>query len=688
MDLSIPVTVELRGAAGLAVRGSVAERLTDGLMELLDGLGLPGQPRVRVADGASTRIVRFRVFGRIRPYSRRLMLRAWRAASPSELHDVTRRAAPPGQRGFPDAWMRAMAGGEPELLSRFVCRLGLEAVKTSPGCLMGPGQAAAYAPGVRAHTELLAAILARVLDLGLSLRDRRRVLETLGSAQRLRVSVDDAVEAVAERLRPDEIRVSVPPDHLADELRQRFPILRETLAAEFGITSRLDLVAQRVAGEAEMGIQINDQLSVVPILRPDEILLDESPNRLEQRGLSGRAFPNPATREDCTVVPVALRPEVDRLGIGYWDPAGFVALVVYAEVRRLAHRVIGAAHVQRRLAQLEEFAPALVSAALSRFTTWDVLRVTRGLASEGITPRDLELILQRMVLLDTLPVEEDGLLLCDERPPIGERDPERDPEALLRWVRLGLRRQVTEQCAQGRRLLVALRLPEDAEARLGDRGRQGLSEAEADRVLDGLWDDLALLPVGADVNPVVLTTARARAGVRALIREELPDTYVIAEDEVLPDVAVCTLSDREGRVRAQIAITAERVGRFLERLAPAAAPAAGDDAFEVLVDGRPVLVSVAGEDGRTVVEVATVTNRNVPAGEALFRWLAEHGQDARFGYLGCAVDGDVATVRCRYALLGDFLDYEELRLAVQAVSRAGATAASLVHERFGGDPPW
>ena len=685
MELSIPVTVELQGADP-DLGTSVAGGLSAELMALLDGLGLPGQPRVRVAGGTSTRVVRFRVFGAVRPYSRRLMQRAWRAVAPPERHDLPR---PPGARGFPDAWMPAVAAGEPELMSRFVCRLGLEAIKTSPGCLVGPAQAAAYAPGVRAHADQLTAALARILDLGLSLRDRRRVMETLASARHLRVSLDDGVEAVFERLRSDEIRVSVPPDLLSGAVRQQFPILRETLAAELGIASRLELAAERVAGETELGIRINDQLSVMPVLRPDELLLDEHPARLEQRGLRGRPFPNPATREDCTAVPAALLPEVERLRIGHWTPAGFLALVVYAEVRRLAHRAIGAEDVQRRLAQIEEVQPALVAAALSRFTAWDVVRVARGLASEGIAPRDLELILQRMVLLDTLPVEEAGLLCCDDRPPIGERDPERDPAALLRWVRLGLRRQVTEQCAQGRRLLVALRLPADAEARLAGGGgaASGLTEAEADRVLDGLWDDLALVPAGAEVNPVVVTSARARAGVRALIGDELPETCVIAEDEVVPGFEVRTLTaEGEAGLDTQVAITAERVGRYLERLAAGTAIEPAADGFDVVVGGGPVRVAVTGADGRTIVEVTSVTNRDVPAGEPLFRWLAEHGQDVRFAHLGCSVEGEVATVRCRYALLGDFLDYEELRLAVEAVAAAGAEAGSLIHARFGGRP--
>lgn len=683
--VTIPVTVEVRTGMPEVGEG-VVRGLREDLFELVDGLGIPGRPRVRVVDGTAARIVRFRVFGRVRPYSRRLMLRAWRAVAPPELQNLPRRQPPGGERGFPDAWMSAVPDHDPRLMIRLVRRLGLEAIKTNPGCLMGPDVAAAYAPTLGAPAEMLAEALARILDMGLSLRDRGRVMETLATAHLLGVTLDDAVDAVFDGMRRDEIAISVPPDvTLQDQLRQQFPILQETLLAEFGITNHLELVTERVAGEAEMGIRINHQMSVVPVLRPDEILLDETPARLEQRGLQGRAFPNPATREDCTAVASALMPEVDRLGISYWTPAGFLALVVYAEVRRLVHRVISAEEVQRRLAQLEETAPVLVSAVLSRFTAWDIARAMRGLAAEGIAPRDLELILHLMVLLDTLAVEEDGLSFFDDRPPIGERGEEAAPETILRWVRLAMRRQVTEQCTQGRDFVVALRVPEDIEDRLSNAGEADLTEADVDRAQDSLWDALALLPPSGDVNPVVLTSARARVGVRAIVRDEFPGMYVVAEDELLPEVRICTVSDREGLVTAQIAITADRVRRFLERLQAGMLRAIGDGVFDVVVDGTPVRVSVIGEDGRTIVEVATGVGRSVPVTEGLFRWLAEHGQDSRFGHLGCTVEDDFATVHCRYTLLGDFLDYEELRLAVQAVAAAGAAARAVIQTRFGGE---
>jgi hypothetical protein len=139
-------------------------------------------------------------------------------------------------------------------------------------------------------------------------------------------------------------------------------------------------------------------------------------------------------------------------------------------------------------------------------------------------------------------------------------------------------------------------------------------------------------------------------------------------------------------MHAQVAITGDRVRRFLERLEGSLLRTSEGTAFDVVVDGIPVRVEVAAEDERTVVEVVCVTNRGVPADEALFRWLAEHGQDARFGHLRCVVDRDLATVECRYALLGDFLDHEELRLAVLAVAHAGARARARVLDQFGGEP--
>ena len=93
-----------------------------------------------------------------------------------------------------------------------------------------------------------------------------------------------------------------------------------------------------------------------------------------------------------------------------------------------------------------------------------------------------------------------------------------------------------------------------------------------------------------------------------------------------------------------------------------------------------------GETGSVAVGLSAPILFDVPVSDDLFRWVATQGADYTFGNAHLFLDEGAATAQLFFSqtILGDFLDAEELNIAVMAV---GFTADRLDDEllpRFGG----
>jgi hypothetical protein len=88
---------------------------------------------------------------------------------------------------------------------------------------------------------------------------------------------------------------------------------------------------------------------------------------------------------------------------------------------------------------------------------------------------------------------------------------------------------------------------------------------------------------------------------------------------------------------------------------------------------------------RIIVRIWAFVTNKTPASPALYEYLATNADSYVFGHLGCHKrdDGSLDVV-FRHSLLGDFLDPEELKLAVGAVVGTADSLDDEVKERFGG----
>lgn len=87
----------------------------------------------------------------------------------------------------------------------------------------------------------------------------------------------------------------------------------------------------------------------------------------------------------------------------------------------------------------------------------------------------------------------------------------------------------------------------------------------------------------------------------------------------------------------------------------------------------------------TAVSVSAPILRGVPASPELFKWIAIVGTGYRFGTVEAfEEEGGTIFLRYKYSVLGDFLDEEELKLAVFAVMSTADDLDDELQKKFGG----
>ena len=115
--------------------------------------------------------------------------------------------------------------------------------------------------------------------------------------------------------------------------------------------------------------------------------------------------------------------------------------------------------------------------------------------------------------------------------------------------------------------------------------------------------------------------------------------------------------------------------------------------FEVDMDGdfaisrgsARIYVRPIEREGHTFVLIWSPTNVGVPIDGKLTHFLATENAALPFGKLG--LNEEASTVHVHHTLLGDFLNREELEVAVNAVAETADQYDDLIKRRFGGQLP-
>lgn len=572
-----------RATASAALRRAI-EADVDGVMR---SLGLAGDAQVELRPGETARPLRVSVDGAVQPYPPMLVRRAWVAVAPPELRSIAAATKESTQSTYPSAWLASYvkeldssdAAGW-SLVATLVRRLTLAILLERPSRLLGDGQLTAYARATALPPRGVAPTLRRLLDLGVSVRERDVVAEIVGEGEEMHRPREDTVEAAFAQLRSHAAELRVHPNTLAlllgesppakpfsvhapavrEHVRAPFRELEQMFFTRFGFQlPELTWVPTPSIPEGMLSMKLDEWIGLpIPLVLGEQWVVDAEPEGLPVPSL-GTAV-HPVTGAARAIVDRSAQRELAKAGYVTRGPFDWIIVNVFADAAAHAGRLWGLEDLEYQLARLryqlvrldkgdhvvDGTYPALVDTVLARYTLGDLTRILRAMISEGLSIHNLPSILERLLEYES-DSSDPAVVVVDDRLPVvpGTYN---GWQAVYATLRRGLGSYISHRFTWAENTVVAYLLDPELEARLasGIQRRHGiptspLPEEEAEAFRDAVWQELNSAGNGP-AGQVVLTTEGVRASVRRLLEPELPDLPVLSYAELRPDVNVQTLA--------------------------------------------------------------------------------------------------------------------------------------------------
>jgi type III secretion protein V len=215
-------------------------------------------------------------------------------------------------------------------------------------------------------------------------------------------------------------------------------------------------------------------------------------------------------------------------------------------MRQNAACVVDAESVEYDLALVDQSFPALVTAAMEKYSTRQLAGILRNFLAEGLSIRDLPSILERLLHYDYLLTDPSKYIVFGDRLVIHKdighgRHP--GLENLTQYTRSGLKDYISHKYTYGRgqsTLTVYLldpslekRIVEHLSAEKGKKGKKTLAEEEIGIIHREIRRELSALAPNTAI-PTILTIASIRAFVRDVLSVEFPNLAVLSYDELAP----------------------------------------------------------------------------------------------------------------------------------------------------------
>src|SRR5262249_6634699 len=198
-------------------------------------------------------------------------------------------------------------------------------------------------------------------------------------------------------------------------------------------------------------------------LHPNEILVNDTPERLPQKDLKARKAVSPLTGRlvfsiiedngDSAKI-------LESAGLTTWDPLGCLVFHLAIAIRRHAGSLLTNGLVRQMLDTLEAAFPELVAATRARCSIPGLRRILQALLDDGISIRDLRGILESLLMINlTTDTDSAGRLIFI--PPASRSSPlpssldSIDINFCIEQVRHGLKRAISYKYARGTQTLVA-----------------------------------------------------------------------------------------------------------------------------------------------------------------------------------------------------------------------------------------
>jgi flagellar biosynthesis protein FlhA len=239
--------------------------------------------------------------------------------------------------------------------------------------------------------------------------------------------------------------------------------------------------------------------------------------------LEGITTREPVFGLEAVWVTLDAREKAELGGYTVVDPSSVLATHLTEVIKGHAHELLGRQEVKTMVEAIRETHPAVVDELVpSALSIGDVQKVLQGLLQEGIPVRDLITILEALA---------DGAVYS------------KNPEDLIDWVRVSLRRQITKVYELDEDRAQVITLDPDLEKRIAEGINAGASvlglfRPEEIRAMLKSLSDLAERFTLHGRMPVVVCAPEIRRHFKALVHHYEPRIAVLSYRELLPGIKV------------------------------------------------------------------------------------------------------------------------------------------------------
>lgn len=316
------------------------------------------------------------------------------------------------------------------------------------------------------------------------------------------------------------------------DLLERIRVIRKQLASELGIMVPPVRIRDNVQLKPnEYQIKVKG-ITVSSFELMSDHLLAINPGFVEER-LEGFATRDPAFNLEASWIIPNLKEIAEAKGYTVVEPSAVLATHLTEIVRGASAEILTRQDVQHLVDTLKEDYPALVDTTIPESVSLGTLqKVLQSLLRERVPIRDLATILETI---------SDYITATKE------------PDVLAEYVRMALRRQITELYKDKDGKVNVFTIDPAVEQQLGEsvqNTKQGLmlvlDPAMAEKLLEKIGEEMKR-PLTAGFAPVCICSPNIRLALRRLIEARHPQLAVVSYNEIMPEVELIST----GMVRLQ-----------------------------------------------------------------------------------------------------------------------------------------
>ena len=539
------------------------QQLTKGLVSLLETLGIPGDPKfvITASDGdgfVPARFLRVTVNGEICRYPDELLPRIYAYVN----------AAHADPRKRPSRilnWLKQtpeISAERQAVLIDFFTNGCLEIIKRRPSVLLGQTQLSFYLESLysqndeadlnlysmRPETNWALSVLRRVLDLKISIADKRLVAKWIVDGVTKEKLPEEVAEKLIAAMRQDVIEIQVPEDYLRKVTStnqssdyKEFASIREDLFNELGVTYPIFRFVRTEDVRAYcFRFKINHLTTLPRVgLSESQFVVEDGPANSNSLNIDGRIF---LGGDNYSIVGPIDRAKATAAGLTTWNQIGYIALTLYACLKANSECFINTEFVVSQLANLSVEFPTLVETCKAMIPVERLTPAIRRLVDEGISIRNLKSIVERVLDYNHFMIDSPNVALLNDAVPVCRRAayPEApDDESIAAFIRMGMSLYIDQRYFKVPSRVRTIQVDPQIESLickhqyLDDEtsGYEQTDRETRERILEVLHS-LLDHQRSENIVAVLLCSTNVRSAIRTIVAQEFPRLPVLSYDEI------------------------------------------------------------------------------------------------------------------------------------------------------------